>query len=330
MIQKDKTQLQRHIFIDRMIRDGMQSGQYSNCNSIAKEYEVSSKTIMRDIDYLKNQCDAPIEYDARKKGYYYSEANYKMPAVSINASDLFAICLADKVLAQHHDTPIYGKLKSVFKKIEESLPEKISIHPAWVDNRISIIQPQQTSIIPEIWEMVADALQQGRTLAISYLKPSSEKSKNRRLDPYHLMNFQGEWYLIAFCHKRQKVQTFAVSRIKEAKMLADGFKVPDDFDFEKINNRFGVFSGKSNFQVKILFSKKLAPYIAEREWHPSQKITRKKNGKLQLEITTSHLFDIKQWILSWGSGAKVLAPAALIAEVKDELQVALGRYNDAE
>lgn len=326
MIQKDKTQLLRHIFIDRKIREGMRSGIYANCGSLALEYEVSAKTIMRDIDYLKNQCDSPIDYDASKKGYFYTEANYKMPAVNINASDLFAICLAEKVLEQHHDTPIYDKLVSVFNRIEESLPEKISIHPAWVDNRISIIQPHRTSIIPELWGMIAEALQQGRRISIAYQKPSSEKSKDRRIDPYHLVNFQGEWYLIAFCHKRQKILTFAVSRIKKAKLLTATFLIPKDFDFKSTNSRFGIFSSSTTYRVKILFSKKLAPYIMEREWHPSQKITPKKNGKLQLEINTSHLFEIKQWILSWGKGAKVLAPKCLRDEIKKDLSETLLLY----
>ena len=115
MIQKDKTQLLRLIFIDKKIREGMRSGIYENCHSMAKEYEVSSKSILRDIDYLKHQCEAPIEYDSSKKGYFYTEENFKMPAININASDLFAICIAEKVLKQHQDTPVYQKLFSVFK-----------------------------------------------------------------------------------------------------------------------------------------------------------------------------------------------------------------------
>ena len=80
--QRDKTQLLRLVFIDRKIREGMRSGIYANCSSMAKEYEVSSKSIMRDIDYLKNQRDAPIEYDPQKRGYYYTEDNFKLPAAT--------------------------------------------------------------------------------------------------------------------------------------------------------------------------------------------------------------------------------------------------------
>lgn len=330
MLQKDKTQLQRLIFIDRQIRDGMRCGRYANCHTMAREYEVSTKSIQRDLDYLKYQCDAPIEYDSSKKGYYYSEENFKMPAVQINASDLFAISLAEKVLKQHEDTPIYQKLVSVFKKIEESLPEKVAIHPAWIDNRISIIQQQKTTILPEIWSSVADALQRNRTLTISYRKPGAPRARSRDVDPYHLVNFQGEWYLVGFCHLRGKILTFSISRIKTTFVTSQGFTVQAGFDFKNTSTRFGIFSGDHSYRVKIRFEKQHAAYVREREWHPSQELSPQKDGGLIFAITTSHLFEIRQWVLSWGAGVRVLEPPELVEQVKDELGAALRQYQNGD
>ncbi len=326
MIKKDKTQLLRLIFIDRKIREGMRSGNYANCISLSREYEVSSKSIQRDIDYLKNQCDAPIEYDSSKKGFYYSEENYKMPAVNISASDLFALCIAEKVLKQHEDTPIYRKLVSVFKKIEESLPETTSIHPSWVDSRISIIQHSKTTITPKIWGIVSDALQRNRTINITYRKPSENFDKNRKIDPYHLVNFQGEWYLVGYCHLRKKILTFSVSRMKDAKIIKGTFSIPSDFNYQKATTRFGIFNGDQEYGVKILFDKKHAPYVLEREWHPSQKISSKPDGSILFEITTNHLFEIKQWIMSWGHGVKVITPTKLRDDIRQELHMSLSQY----
>lgn len=326
---KDKTQLLRLVFIDRKIREGMKSGIYANCSSIAKEYEVSSKSIMRDIDYLKNQRNAPIDYDATKRGYFYTEENYKLPAIDINASDLFALCITEKVLKQHENTPFYGKLRSVFKKIEESLPDKVSIQPSWVNSSISIVGEHRTVIEPQIWAVIAEALQQSKLLVLLYRKPSSGKASERIIEPYHLVSFQGEWYVIGFCHKRNKVLTFALSRIKSAKLSSQTFTVPEDFDFQKISlKRFGIFSGQAPLQVKIVFDKKNAPYVKEREWHPSQKIKSRKDGSLLLTLTTSHFLEIKKWILSWGSGAQVLAPESLRREIVNELDHMMRQYQD--
>ena len=250
-----------------------------------------------------------------------------MPAVHINASDLFAICVAEKVLKQHEDTPIYRKLMSVFTRIESSLPEKVSIHPSWVDQRISIIQHHKTSITPQIWSKVADALQRFRTLNITYQKPNAPDPGKRKVDPYQLLNFQGEWYILGYCHLRQKILTFAVSRIKKASIGKRAFKVPDDFNFETSTSRFGIFSSDQRYKVKILFAKEQVPYVLEREWHPSQQLSHNKDGSLVLELTTNHLFEIKQWVLSWGHAAKVLAPEQLRNEVIKELTKTLNQYD---
>ena len=327
MIQKDKTQLLRLVFIDKKIREGMRFGSFANCSSMAEEYEVSTKSILRDIDYLKNQCDAPIEYNPSKKGYYYTEETYKMPAINISASDLFAIAIAQKALQQHEDTPIYDKLVNVFERIEDSLPDKVSIHPGWVDNRISIIQHQKTTIHTQTWSTIADALQQNKTLSMRYRKPQDSQANNRRVDPYHLVNYQGEWYLIGYCHLRERILTFAVSRIECATITSDTFNEPSDFDHNQYSaTRFGIFSSEESYHIEVFFDRKHAPYILERQWHPSQEISINDDGSLVLSMTTSHLFAVKQWILSWGTGAKVIKPETLRAEIRDELKQSLAQY----
>jgi len=325
---RNKAQLQRLIFVDRMIRDGMKSGKLANCSSIAADYEVSYKSIMRDIDYLKYQCDAPIEYDPKRHGFYYTEELYQLPAISINESDLFAICIAEKALRQYENTPVYRKLASVFRKIEQSLPVKTSFAPSWVDDRISVFNQHQTDIDPEIWETVTSALRQGRVLQLDYLKPGAANQTARKVEPYHVTSFQGEWYLVGFCHQRQEIRTFAISRIKEAEVRPEEFSVPDDFDFAEFGgHRFGIFRGDRDHQVRISFTASHAPYVIEREWHPEQVVKKNKDGSVVLSFPSNHLLEVKRWVLSWGSGAKALAPPELTTEVRQEIQKTLQAYD---
>ena len=136
---KYKPQHSRLLFIDREIN----TGRYPNCGQLAKDYEVSNKTIQRDLDYMRYQLDAPIEYSAQHRGYYYTEPNYKLPAISIKESDLFAIYLAEKLLLQYEGTAVYDSLCSVFKKIEDSLPNKISLDPGNEQSRFTVFPPFQ-------------------------------------------------------------------------------------------------------------------------------------------------------------------------------------------
>jgi predicted DNA-binding transcriptional regulator YafY len=323
----NKVQLQRMIFIDRMIRYGMQSGRLANCTSIAAAYEVSSKSIKRDIDYLKNQCDAPIAYDRRRFGFLYTEESYSLPAMNISESDLFAISLARKTLRQYENTPIYQKLASVFRKIEASLPERVSVDPSWVDERMTVFPESRTAIDPTVWDAITAGLRHNRRLAVHYLKPGQEKGNDRLIDPYHLVSFQGEWYLIGHCHLRLEVRTFAISRIKAVHPNGETFVIPADFSFEGFSgHHFGIFRGDRDFLVKILFSAQHRPYVEEREWHRDQTLERQPDGGVLLSFTSNHLFEVKRWVLSWGAGVIVVAPPELVEDLRDELRKTLQAY----
>ena len=134
---KFKPQYKRLLFIDRKIKEG----RYPNCSGMALEWEVSRKTVQRDIDYLRDDLDAPVAYDALKHGYYYTEPSYSLPAISVSESDLFSVCVAQTVLSQFRNTPLFQKLSSVFEKIRDSLPDKTTVHPSWMNERILVLSP---------------------------------------------------------------------------------------------------------------------------------------------------------------------------------------------
>ena len=317
---ENKSQLARLLFIDRKIREGMQKGRLANCTSLALEYEVSSKTVLRDIDYLRLSWEAPIEYDARRKGYYYTEENYALPAVHLNEGDLFGLCIAQRGLEQYRNTPLYGQLAAVFRKIERSLPEQVTLAASWVDSQISVVPARQTTIKPEVWEAVSQGLRRKRRLAIRYQKPGARAPAEREVDPYHLTSYQGEWYLLAHCHRRDAKLTFAVSRISEARLLELHFAVPTGFNPAALSGKsFGIMRGKKEYTVRLRFSSQAAPYILERTWHPAQQLARHRDGGVTLTLPVSELLEIKRWVLSWGAEAKVLKPRELARLIQVEL-----------
>lgn len=321
-MKKFKPQHSRLLFIDKKIRQKT----YPNCSSLAGEWEVSSKTIQRDIEYLRTMLDAPLEYDAGKRGYYYTEDTFQLPAISLNDSDLFAIFIAGKVLSQYENTPIYDRLKSVFTKIEESLPDKVTIDPTVLNDRFSFFRTPYTVISQAVWETVFDSLRSRASVVIDYSKPSHQTAETRTIDPYHVVGYQGEWYVIAFCHMRKSIRTFAMSRIRQARTTDIFFTVPEKFNFkESTRDRFGVQWSERKYQVKIWFSAKARPYILERRWHEEQQITDQDDNSIILSFSASHLTELKRWVLSWGDMARVLEPAELVQEIQHELK-ALGGY----
>jgi predicted DNA-binding transcriptional regulator YafY len=320
---KFKPQFKRLQFVHAEIK----KGGYPNCRRLAERWEISAKTIQRDIDYLKYDQKAPIEYDPVQHGYYYTDKTYDLPAIRISEGDLFALAIAEKALAAYRNTPIYDRLLTIFAKIQESLPEKISVHPSWVDAKFSIMPTPSTRINPAIWETVAQALRANRVLQIQHQVPGTKGPLTRKVDPYHMMSFKGEWYLIGRDHYRQQVLTFGISRIRAAEALSEEVEGGTDFEVESyLRSHFGVFVGDKQYNVKIWFSSDAAPFIRERDRHPSQKIKENKDGSLVLSLQVSHLLEIRRWALSWGSDAKVLSPKELRNPMRDELRATLRMY----
>ena len=79
-------------------------------------------------------------------------------------------------------------------------------------------------------------------------------------------------------------------------------------------------------RVRILFDARWAGYVAERNWHPSQQLTTRPHGRVELSMEVGGTAELRTWILSFGSGALVLEPEALRRAVTGELAGALKRY----
>lgn len=324
---KFKPQYRRLLFIDKKLREGA----YPNCSSLGAEWEVSPKTIQRDIAYLTDELQAPIEYDSVHRGYHYTEASYSLPAINISESDLFAVFIAQRALGQFRNTPLYGKLSSVFSKIRDSLPDRTSIRPSWLDDRILVFPEPSTCISPAVWETVAKAIRDNRRLQIRHSAPGQIAHVDRKIDPYYLVNCRGEWYVSSFCHARNAIRTFAVSRISKAEILPEPFAMPASLTREKMfGDQFGIIWKEKHENVRIRFTAAVAPYIKERQWHQLQKIRELRDGGLILEFKTNHLSEVKDWILSWGAGAKVLGPPVLVERVRASLQHTLGLYGQGK
>lgn len=310
-MKKYKPQHARLLYIDREIG----RGGYPNHSQLAKGYEVCVKTIQRDIDYMRYQLDAPVEYSAKHRGYFYTEPNYTLPAISVKESDLFAIYLAEKLLAQYEGTPLYESLRSVFRKIEDSLPEKATVDLGRDHARFTVFPPSNTLILPGIWEKVAEAIRLSRRLRVVYRTPGSAPAA-RELDPYHGVRYEGDWYVVGHCHLRNAIRTFSLARMEKVEMLREDFVIPGGFDFTRLTgSHFGVHWSDSEYRVAIRFEREVAGYIRERRWHPSQQIDEHADGALVLSLTVNHLLELKRWILSWGEMAKVLAPPELAREI---------------
>ena len=320
-MQRTKSQYARLIELDRKIREGG----YPNCLTFAEDWGVSQKTVQRDIDFLRDQCGAPIAYERDRKGFYYEDKSWWLPSVALSEGELMGVLLAARVAEQYRGSPVAKQIERTFAKLAELLPCKVSVNPALLYSRFTFTAPPAKPVNPEIWTTVVRGLLAQRTIRISYRTfdaVETEKAKESRIDPYHIANLQGEWYVFGVHHGHEDVRQFSMARIGKATLTEQRFAMPAGFDPEKLlSDTFARYAGDGEVKtVRILFDKEVAGWIEEREWQPRQTLKRRKTGDIELEFPAKGLYEVQRWVLSWGRWAKVLAPEELKTAVAEEIR----------
>ena len=299
------------------IHQSLQSEKFPNASTLAREIEVATKTIHRDIEFMRDRLNLPIEFSPARNGYFYNGEVSAFPTMQITEGELFALVVAEKALQQYRGTTFEKPLLSAIKKMEQSLPDTISLNLADIEQTISFRTRAEPILDLKIFDALAKAVARREQLELNYRKPGARNPETRDVDPYHLANVNGEWFLFAFDHARKDIRKFVPARILEVKQTGKSFERSKKFSLEKeLRDSFGVHSGEGEFDVVIQFNARAADYIREKKWHESQQLRELKNG-VELKLKLSSLVEIERWILSWGGDAIAVKPKQLVEAVEE-------------
>src|SRR5205807_4380724 len=238
--------------LERMLRihQAIHSGKYPNATTLAGELEVSTKSIYRDIEFMRDRLELPVEFDGARNGFHYTEEVSHFPTLQITEGELFALLVAEKALQQYRGTTFEKPLLSAFKKMAASLPDPVSLNLADWEQTISFRTSAEPIVNLEIFDALAKATAQKKQVTLAYRKPGQPKPEQRLVDPYHLANINGEWFLFAYDHLRKAIRTFVPARIQSVQLTGKLFVRPQHFSLEKtLRDSFGVHSGREAFYV---------------------------------------------------------------------------------
>ena len=305
--------------LERMmkIHDELRRGALVNCTKLVKTLEVSRKTIVRDIAFMRDRLDLPIEFDAQIQAYRYTQPVNSFPTIHVTEGELLALLVAQRALEQYRGTPFHRQLEIAFEKLAGGLKDRISFSPADELRAVSFKNIGLGKTDLAVFNALSGAVLRQEVATFSYRKPGDAKKSPRRVQPYHLAHRENLWYLVGFDLERNALRTFALPRIAEAAATKETFVRPPDFSPEKFfANALGVLGGTGDWQVVIRFTAAAAERVREREWHESQEMHELPRGGLELRLRLGALNEVEQWILGWGRAAEVISPAELRASIR--------------
>ena len=120
---------------------------------------------------MRDRLDLPIEFDPRQNGYSLHRGSQRFPTMQITEGELFALVVAEKALQQYRGTSFEKPLLSAIKKMEQALPDTISLNLADIEQTISFRTRAEPILDLKIFDALAKAVAQRQQLELAYRKP---------------------------------------------------------------------------------------------------------------------------------------------------------------
>lgn len=306
-----KNHIERILHIDKLLRDDA----YPSRKEIAESFEVSVKTVERDLEYMRDRLGAPLEYDRERKGYFYEEPGFYLPALFMSEGDALALFLSHHMASAWRGTPLAETAQEAWKRLSRLLPEEIEIPPGALTEYVVLID-RSVAYTAEHWLSLLKGAQVKRKVAVEYTAPGYSEPVERTLHPYRLLHHRNAWYLFAYDEFREEVRIYALSRFQTVNETTDPFKIPEDFRLDDyIDPNFGVFSEGDPFTVRIRARRWVADILCEHLQPGTFEQIELDGDSVEISWRTNQHEELKHWVLQWGDHVEVVEPESLREEI---------------
>ncbi|GCF94833.1 transcriptional regulator [Enterococcus florum] len=265
---------------------------------LAEEFEVSIRTIYRDIDILSS-VGIPVYTTQGKGGGIFLPRNFVLNRSLISEEEQQQILTALQSLTgvdEERNRALLKKMGSVFQKQTTN----------WIEIDFSDWHPQHE----ELFQTLKSAIFQKKRMLFHYF--SREKTAtDRKVEPLKLVFKAREWYLHAYCCERQAYRLFKLKRISDVQMTEEVFKREA---LEKVLAPEKLYTTK-RYSVKMAF----APELAYRVYENFDSVEKSQDGRLLVTAEYPENDSLYSFLLSFGGQVEVLAPEHIRNKIKEKI-----------
>ena len=263
-------------------------------------FEISDRTIQRDIEQIRFEFGVEIMYDRFKNGYFI---DYEK---SINIESFFK----------------FLEIVNTAELLTESLSES--------KETLNYILFEDQGFLQGLEHLKAllQAIKEKRIISFSHYNFSTEITKQFTIEPYLLREYQGRWYIWGMDKKLKADRMFGIERISNLKVSTKTFKPKKSIKpIEYFENIVGVnYSNQETEKIVLSFTHTQGKYIKSLPMHKSQNILIDNEDELRIELEIVPNYEFMQKVLMHNSKVKVLEPKWLVKDIKDMLQQTLDNY----
>ena len=273
--------------------------------TLARRFDVSVRTIQRDMDAI-NLAGIPVVSVQGRDGGYGIMDTYKMDRRLVTADDLFYIITAlTSIGSSLEDRRIGDALEKMKGLVPPSSSDQFREREEKLCVDFSMLGggPFQR----EIFRVVQSAVESGRLLRMTYTNNRLERVP-RTVEPMTVVFTFRSWYLFAYCRLREDYRLFRISRIREPEILAERFRRRDMSYDRFARERRPELSGKL-----VDLSLRFAPLMASlvEEFYDEKDQERGADGSVTIHTRMPEDGWLYGYILSYGEYVEVLEPARI-------------------
>lgn len=310
------SQTERIAYLDRRLRERG----WITATEVAQKFEVSTRQVKRDIEYLRWRLDAPLAYDAVHHRYHYEK-----PWAQFRFADerkvLFSALVKGWAASEAHRTLVTPEMLA-------GIEAAVSRDYRSVAERIRYEAPTSEAVDLEVFSDLCRGMREARIVELEYANLAGETSR-RRIEVQRLWNYGGVWYLVAFDHLRRGLRTFHLGRILSLLVTSEPV-TKDERDAAWAAeveawtaSGSGIFRGGETFLATVRLRGAALRLVAAQRWHPGQADARGEDAEgawLERSLPVVDTRELLARVLAFGAEGEARSPEAFRKQWADEVR----------
>ena len=280
----------------------------STAPELAEKFEVSIRTIYRDLDTI-SAAGIPIYATQGKGGGIFIMQDFVLNKSLLSEQEKEQILMA-----------LQGISATEHNQTDELLMKLSGLFQSKVTNWIEVDFSEWYKNTPnyDIFNLIKNAIFNQYTITFSYFAREGNYS-NRTVEPIKLIFKNKDWYLYGFCLLRNDFRFFKLTRIKDLEISSDTFirEVKSNHEIET------VIKNKNSIHAKLKFSPKVAFRVYDEF---TDNVSKDNQGNLYVNINLPDNDTLFSYILSFGDNVEILEPDYLRHSMKEKLALMLEKY----
>lgn len=319
--------------VHRLMDRFLDSKQPLSMNDMRECLGCSRQTVERVLADFRKKHKCPIEKFRDGPLHLYclkvnENGPFHLPGLWLRKEELIALFAINGMIREIPDGVLSAKFSELWKSVESHCGE-MNLDWNSLSGKVKILPIGGREVDSGHFRNIVDALMKDQRLLINYQSLGTRQDVERLVSPLRILRYRDNWYLDAFCHKRNELRSFAMSRINRTLKKSETAIVVDQAEQDRFfSESYGIFTGSADKLAIIHFTGLAALEVSKEVWHPKQIQAWLNSDVYELRIPFHKCDELIMDLLKWGELVNVLSPQELRIAMKDKIARMHTNYQD--